>query len=186
MEINNESIALFSKKFYFILNSSIPGFFCMDAFFKFGLFSKTITNVYEIILLIFWSVILSIPFSVVMSLRVTKFMSDLVHEIAIRKGQNGINKTVIAEKDDDESKNLKESIELVYNILRLVILFFIFNIYEYIYNKLDFIFVLFLPCVMLFIISFITLSLIEPFFSRIYTGVLKNVILGIMEERGDI
>lgn len=171
MDINNDAIKSFSEKFYFIINIILPGMFCMDIIFKYGLISNNIDNVYKLILLLCWSILLSAPFGLILSDRIDSFIENLISKQLIKEG---VNKDEIDDKvnmiieEDPSLERLNEAFELYYNIFRLPILYIIFKFLVFLYKWIGIEFLLFNKTILIFLLSISVLVAVEPVLSRIF------------------
>lgn len=142
MEFNENSVKIFNDKLFVFLNSTLPGIFTLEFFFKNGLFSKAPKTLYDFILLIFWAFILSIPFNLIHAFSFRSYFVKLKNRsLRNKKITEEQQKLISGEVDDYIKKNeedLKKKDETLHFIFLLVYLLSIFFIYKYLITKYEY------------------------------------------------
>ena len=126
MEFGKEQFKLLKNKSIFIFGLFIPGLVILEICFKKGLFSSGISNIYELFMLLMWSLILTIPFNYFIPIKVAFLGEDLTKIYVEQKGLKQEYEKEINEKEffEEEQANLK----LTFNIIRVIVLLIIYLI----------------------------------------------------------
>jgi len=127
MEIDKEKINLIYEKMNLVLFQFIPGLIILDVGLQKGLFSGTITTIWDFILVIIWSCILTIPFDFL--------IPGNLRNISLDVGK--IAKEYLKEKFKEEAyhkselyENYKIDVTITYTVIRLGFLIMIFEVLQ--------------------------------------------------------
>lgn len=82
MEVNEQSVKLFSDKLYSFLNYILPGVFILEVFFDKGIFSNSPQTIFEFLLFLVWAFIFSIPYNLIDTFSMGKYAEKLKKEFS--------------------------------------------------------------------------------------------------------
>ncbi|WP_298139361.1 hypothetical protein [Flavobacterium sp.] len=131
--INEQSVKIFSKKLYEVLNYIVPGIFTLEIFFNKGLFSSPPNTIFEFVLFVIWSFILSLPFNLIELFSTDRILEKAKTEIEKSGNEYEINNS---SNDHEENKRIVNSMAQFFSInIYLLFLFFInkYLVSHYIY-----------------------------------------------------
>jgi hypothetical protein len=117
MEKINDIVKGFFKHFAGIGVYLIPGIFVLDLVFKQGFFNHRITSWIDLVFLVFWGLILSLPFHYIQPRRFKVLLRVLMRKSKI--------------KDEEYLKGLSDEVELGFVMVKLIIFYFIFKFISY-------------------------------------------------------
>ena len=117
MEKINDIVKGFFKNFAGIGVYLIPGIFVLDLVFKQGFFNHRITSWIDLVFLVFWGLILSLPFHYIQPRRFKVLLRVLMRKSKI--------------KDEEYLKGLSDEVELGFVMVKLIIFYFIFKFISY-------------------------------------------------------
>lgn len=125
--LNEQSIKLISNKLFGIINYTLPGIFILELFFKKGLFSNVPITLFEFLLFLFWSFILSIPYNLINPVSMSNFLEEkktiVMKDESIDKEKFLSEFERLKEENKEENEKTDSMLHFIFIIIYLLILY---------------------------------------------------------------